>query len=69
MQSKWIQFAMTFFWDVIPLLVTVVSFAAYVTIAKGELTVAIAFPALSGFALLTRSLTMVRQAVTFHGTH
>lgn len=51
---------MTFFWDVVPLLVTVVSFMAYVLISKGELTVAIAFPALSGFTLLTQSVTMVR---------
>lgn len=50
---------MSFFWDVVPLLVTVISFIAFVTIAHGELTVAIAFPAISGFALLTQSVTMV----------
>lgn len=58
-KSKWLNFAMSFFWDVIPLVVTVISFMGYVLIAKGELTVAIAFPALSGFGLLTQALTMV----------
>lgn len=38
---------------------TILSFMAYALIAKGELTVAIAFPAISAFGLLTQSITMV----------
>ena len=50
---------MTFFWDVVPLCVTVISFVVYVLVGKGELTVAIAFPALSAFGMLTQAVTMV----------
>ncbi|KAF8318510.1 P-loop containing nucleoside triphosphate hydrolase protein [Clavulina sp. PMI_390] len=56
---KWLSFAMTFFWDVVPLLVTVISFVAYILIGKGKLTIAIAFPALSAFSILTQSVTMI----------
>ena len=63
---KWLYFSTSFFWDIVPLVVTVISFMGFVLISKGELTVAIAFPALSGFSLLTQALTMV--CITFnHG--
>lgn len=58
-KSKWISFLMAFFWDVVPLFVSVISFTSFVLIGKGELTVAIAFPALTAFGLLTGSLTKV----------
>ncbi|KAF8318512.1 P-loop containing nucleoside triphosphate hydrolase protein [Clavulina sp. PMI_390] len=64
-KSKWLNFAMTFFWDVVPLLVTVISFVVYVVIGKGELTIAIAFPAISAFGMLTQSVTMVPMIGNF----
>ena len=50
---------MTFIWDVVPLVVCVISLAFFVLVAHGELTVAIAFPALQALSILTQSLTMV----------
>jgi multidrug transporter EmrE-like cation transporter len=58
-KSKWLGFLTTFFWNVIPVIISIVSFICFVTVAKGKLTVAIAFPALSAFSLLTHALTMV----------
>ncbi|SRR5258708_5611782 len=59
LQSKILSFFMTFFWDVIPLVVCVISLAFFVLVAHGELTVAIAFPTLQALSILTQSLTMV----------
>lgn len=60
-KNKWLQFVMSFYWDVLPLTVTIISFMAFVLIGKGELTVAIAFPALNAFEILTEALTIVRR--------
>lgn len=59
LQSKILSFFMTFIWDVVPLVVCVISLAFFVLVAHGELTVAIAFPALQALSILTQSLTMV----------
>lgn len=58
-KSKWTDFFIGFFWDVVPFGISIASFMSFVLIAKGELTVAIAFPALTAFGLLTDSLTKV----------
>lgn len=59
-KSKWTDFFVGFFWDIVPFGISIFSFMAFVLIAKGELTVAIAFPALTAFQLLTQALTKVR---------
>ncbi|KAF8331910.1 uncharacterized protein EI90DRAFT_3154324 [Cantharellus anzutake] len=58
-KSKILQFVLAFLWDVIPLIVCVISFTFFVLVAHGELTVAIAFPALQALSILTQSLTMI----------
>jgi hypothetical protein len=52
--------ALTITWDIVPVLVSLISFSAFVLLTEGQLTVAVAFPALQTFALLTRALTLVR---------
>lgn len=59
-KSKWTDFFVGFFWDIVPFGISIFSFMAFVLIAKGELTVTIAFPALTAFQLLTQALTKVR---------
>lgn len=58
-KSKWLAFFMSFFWNIVPLFVSVISFTSFVLLGKGQLTVAIAFPALTAFSLLTSALTKV----------
>lgn len=50
-------------WDVLPLCVSIISFSAFVLIAGGTLSVAIAFPVLSAFELFGQTLNMVRGCI------
>ena len=59
LQSKLLYLALTITWDIVPVLVSLLSFSAFVLLAQGQLTVAVAFPALQTFGLLTRALTLV----------
>ncbi|KAF8339574.1 uncharacterized protein EI90DRAFT_3151078 [Cantharellus anzutake] len=58
-KSKILGFFLTFLWDVVPLVVCIISFTFFVLIGHGKLTVAIAFPALQALSILTESLTMI----------
>lgn len=44
-----------------PIFITLISFACFIFIAKGELTVSIAFTALSLFSMLRQPLNMIRE--------
>ncbi|KAG9084654.1 hypothetical protein FRC06_003960, partial [Ceratobasidium sp. 370] len=44
-------------WDIVPILVAAISFSCFTLVAKRELTVDIAFPCITVFAMLSQSLT------------
>lgn len=46
-------------WDIVPILVSAISFSCFTLVAKRELTVDIAFPCITVFGMLSQSLTAV----------
>ncbi|KAF8310772.1 P-loop containing nucleoside triphosphate hydrolase protein [Clavulina sp. PMI_390] len=52
----WFICTIIFIWDVLPLVVTLISFSSFLFIAHGKLTVAIAFPVISGLEIMTKTI-------------
>ncbi|CAE6351129.1 unnamed protein product [Rhizoctonia solani] len=62
-ELKWLRklkvsfFFLSMMWDIVPILVSAISFSCFTLIAKKELTVDIAFPCITVFSMLSQSLT------------
>ncbi|KAJ1301639.1 hypothetical protein OPQ81_008884 [Rhizoctonia solani] len=62
-ELKWLRklkvsfFFLGMMWDIVPILVSAISFSCFTLVAKKELTVAIAFPCITVFGMLSQSLT------------
>ncbi|CAE6495623.1 unnamed protein product, partial [Rhizoctonia solani] len=64
-EVKWLSklkltnFFMSMVWDLVPILVAAIGFSCFTLVAKRELTVDIAFPAISTFHILSTSLSIL----------
>ncbi|KAG9086499.1 hypothetical protein FRC07_013071, partial [Ceratobasidium sp. 392] len=64
-ELKWLQtlkltmFSLTLVWDVVPVLVSAISFAFFTLVAKRQLTPDVAFPCITVFAMLGQSLAQL----------
>ncbi|CAE6413166.1 unnamed protein product [Rhizoctonia solani] len=62
-ELKWLRklkvsfFFLSMMWDVVPILVSAISFSCFTLVAKRELTVDIAFPCITVFSMLSQSMT------------
>ncbi|CAE6476012.1 unnamed protein product [Rhizoctonia solani] len=62
-ELKWLRklkisfFFLGMMWDIVPILVSAISFSCFTLIAKRQLTVDIAFPCITVFSMLSQSLT------------
>ncbi|CAE6439243.1 unnamed protein product [Rhizoctonia solani] len=68
-EVKWLSklkltnFFMSMVWDLVPILVAAIGFSCFTLVAKRELTVDIAFPAISIFHILSTSLSILPLTV------
>lgn len=71
-ELKWLRklkvsyFFLGMMWDIVPILVSAISFSCFTLVAKRELTGDIAFPCITVFGMLSQSLTAVSCARLSH---
>ncbi|KEP50340.1 multidrug resistance-associated ABC transporter [Rhizoctonia solani 123E] len=71
-ELKWLRklkvsiFFLGMTWDVVPIMISAISFSCFTLVAKKELTVDIAFPCITVFSMLSQSLTVLPMIANWY---
>ncbi|CAE6421059.1 unnamed protein product [Rhizoctonia solani] len=71
-ELKWLRklkvsiFFLGMMWDVVPIMISAISFSCFTLVAKRELTVDIAFPCITVFGMLSQSMTVLPMIANWY---